>query len=370
MSRTLFRLVAISCLAAAAAAQRHGGPVHPGPWNTKEQIAPGWIVYESPNYQVQSECGPEKAKRLADHMEAMNKLYRRMFNPEKEGAKRQTIKLFKTENEFHAYGAPAGAAAYFSADDREMVCYDTNKWMDDKPAVKAPTTGEAADPEDPAAKLKADIMGRLERERDMWKMDLLGCAAHEGWHQYFHWYVGSRIELPSWIDEGMGDYFYTAVPKQAKGRQMPAELGGSNAIRLMTAKKALEHNAFVPAPELIKYNQMQYYANAGICYAEGWALCQFMMHSGNPKYAKVVQTFIRVVRDDTNMPHVTEKAFKGIDLEQLDKDFRAWIKGQPLPEEEKAMHDLFDAKKKADKPDASGGAEPGSGAGEPGGGGG
>ena len=364
------RLVAISTLAAAAVAQRHGGPVHPGPWPTKDMIPPGWVVYESPNYQVQSECGTEKAKRLADHMEVMNKLYRRMFNPEKEGAKRQAIKLFKDAKEFHAYGAPGGAAAYFSPSDREMVCYDTGKWMDDKP--KAPVTGESADPDDPVAKLKSELQGRLERLRDMWKMDLLGCAAHEGWHQYFHWYVGSWVELPSWINEGMGDYFYTAVPKQAKGQQLPAELGRQNAIRLMDAKQALDRNAFVPAPQLIKYSQQQYYANAGICYAEGWALCQFLMHSGNPKYAKVVQTFIRVVRDDTNMPHVTEKAFKGIDLEQLDKDWRAWLKAQPLPEEEQSMNDLFAGKKKADKPDAPGPAagEPGSGAGEPGGGGG
>ena len=30
--------------------------------------------------------------------------------------------------------------------------------------------------------------------------EIIGVFAHEGWHQYFHWYCTSKIEFPSWCD--------------------------------------------------------------------------------------------------------------------------------------------------------------------------
>ena len=339
-------LIAVLLMTTAALAQE--GRLRPGPW-AKERIPEGWIVHNTKNYHVQSQCGLEKAKRLGEHMEAMNKTYRSLFKPDKGGEKPQTIKLFKDNKSFLLYGAPPSAAAYYSPGERDMVCYDTGKWMDDAPApeaVAAPTTGPAPEqgsPEEAAAKrakLKEELERRMRKQEDLWKMDLLGCAAHEGWHQYFHWYVTSMVELPSWVNEGMGDYFYTAVPKGKQGtKRVPAALGGIFGGRLMIAKAALRQGRFVPASELITYTKDQYYSNPSICYAEGWCLCQFMLHSGNPKYMKLVPTFIKLVRDDTNMPVVTEKTFKGIDLAKLDAEFTAWVEAQKLPDEEAAIDD-------------------------------
>jgi hypothetical protein len=276
-------------------------------------------------------------------MEAMNKTYRSLFKPDKGGEKAQTIKLFKDRKEFAKYGAPPSAAAYYSPSDREMVCYDTGKWMDVAPPpaaapVTTPTAGEKpaeGSPEEALAKAREKLERRLKRQEDLWKMDLLGCAAHEGWHQYFHWYVTSFVELPSWVNEGMGDYFYTAVPKgKAGSKREPSKLGGTNSGRLMIAQAALKQDRFVPVPDLIRYSKREYYENAGVCYALGWSLCQFLLHGGNPKYTKIIPAFIRLVKDDTNMDKVTEKAFKGIDLFQLDKEFRAWLQAQKSPAED------------------------------------
>lgn len=354
----------LAALSSAASAQER---LRPGPW-TREKIPDGWVVFNSKNYHVQCECGLEKAKRLADHMEAMNKTYRAMFKPDKGGEKLQTIKLFADESGFHRYGAPEGAAAYYSSSDREMVCYDTGKWMDDAPKVEAPaapTTGPAPTPgsaEEAAAKrqrIREALERRLKREEDRWKMDLLGCAAHEGWHQYFHWYVGSAVELPSWVNEGMGDYFYTAVPKPKKGeKRVPAALGGVFEGRLSIAKMALERGRFVPASQLIRYDQRMYYSNPSICYAEGWSLCQFLLHGGNAKYQKIVPSFIRLVRDDTNIDVVTEKAFKGIDMAQLDKDFTAWVGAQKV-EKDLEEGPIDPADLGLDEPEDAGGGEGG-----------
>jgi hypothetical protein len=254
-------------------------------------------------------------------MEVMNKVYRRLFRPDKDGAKRQVIKLLKDRKEYLHYGAPRGSAAYYSRGDREMVCYDTGKWSDEK--QQAPITGEGK---------SAALQKRLARLNDIMKMDLLGCAAHEGWHQYFAWYtVSMGSPLPSWINEGMGDYFYTAAPKNVTGRKVPAKLGRLNDGRLMVLKQAVKQGRYVPLTRLISMTQQEFYSNPSVCYAEGWAFCQFLLHSGNKKYPKIIPNYIRYVRNDSNYAAVTKRAFKGTDMAKLETEFKAWVENLPAP---------------------------------------
>ena len=317
-------LAILALLAADVSAQRRSGDIKAGPW-TKAKTPDGWVLQRTRNYQIQSQCGEEKAKRLGKHMEVMNKVYRRMFRPGKDGSKRQVIKLFKDRQSYLQYGAPPSSAAYYSRGDREMVCYDTGKWSDEKKA-DAPTTGD---------KPSSSVQRRMERMNDLMKMDLLGCAAHEGWHQYFSWYtVSLTAPLPSWINEGMGDYFYTAAPKKVSGRKVPAQLGRLNHGRLMVLKAAVSRDRYIEVEKLITMSKNAFYANGSVCYAEGWAFCQFLLHSGNKKYAKIIPNFVKYVKNDSNYEDVRKRAFKGIDLKKLDSEFRAWIDKLSLPESE------------------------------------
>ncbi|MCB9889619.1 MAG: hypothetical protein H6836_08570 [Planctomycetes bacterium] len=309
-----------------------------GPWNTKADIPKGWIRHRTQHYEVQSMCGKEKAVRLGNHMEAMFKVYWRRFPPGKPFTKRYTIKLLANRGAFRAYGAPPGAGAYYSPVDREMVCYDTGKWLDDQP-VEGPKTGK------PKTDGGGDPMEEMKRELERYKMDILGAASHEGWHQYFHWYIVSWVPIPSWINEGMGDYFYTAQPRKVKGRSIPAELGRLNELRLPVVQWAVKNNRHVPIKELLKYSQREYYSNPSICYAEGWALCQFLLHSGNRKYEAALNRFIKLVQDDTNMPAVTKKAFHGIDLDQLEAEWKAWITKLGMPAEKPGKPGASDKKR-------------------------
>ena len=287
-----------------------------GPW-TPADVPDGWVVHRTRNYEVQSEAGEEKAIRLGEHMEVMNKVYRQLFRPDKAGLKRRVIKLLKNRESYLAYGAPPSSAAYYSRSDREMVCYDTGKWSDAEPAAAAAETGPRTGP--------GALERRLRRLDDLWKMDILGCAAHEGWHQYFDWLVVSFVTLPSWINEGMGDYFYTAAPKDARGRKLAAELGRLNDGRLMVLRAAMLQDRLYPLERLVRMSKSEFYADGSVCYAQGWAFCQFLLHGGDKKYAKIIPNFVRYVRSDTNMADVTDRAFKGIDFEELDAEFRAWV---------------------------------------------
>tara|TARA_R110002072_G_scaffold269079_4_gene428235 strand:+ start:3105 stop:4124 length:1020 start_codon:yes stop_codon:yes gene_type:complete len=312
-------------------AQRRGGDIKPGPW-TKSKTPDGWVRHRTRNYQIQSQCGEEKAERLGAHMEVahmevMNKVYRLMFRPGKDGAKRQVIKLFKDREAYLQYGAPPSSAAYYSRGEREMVCYDTGKWSDEQQA-DGPTTG---------GKPSAAARRRLERLSNLMKMDLLGCAAHEGWHQYFSWYtVSLTAPLPSWINEGMGDYFYTAAPKEVSGRKVPAQLGRLNDGRLMVLKAAVRAGRYIEVEKLITMSKNAFYANGSVCYAEGWAFCQFLLHSGNKKYAKIIPNFVKYVKNDSNYEDVRQRAFKRIDMVKLNTEFMAWIDKLEIPGAEQA----------------------------------
>lgn len=324
--RHIFTLVTAAILLVPTLAQAQSGStqdlrkIKKGRWPSNYKPK-GWVRIKTRHYEVQSQAGIEKARRLGAHMEEMMKVYKKRFRPGKSFTKKSTIKLLKSRGAFRAYGAPAAAGAYYSPGDREMVCYDTGKWMDEE-KVRGPSTGK-----------ETELAEMARRARERYKMDILGAAAHEGWHQYFHWLVVSLVQLPSWINEGMGDYFYTARPRKVKGKnKMVAELGRLNGLRLPVIQRAVKSNRHVPLRELLQYSQRQYYSNASVCYAEGWSLCQFMFHGGNKKYARVINKFVKLVMNDTNMPVVTKKAFKGIDLDQLEADWKAWVLKQRIGE--------------------------------------
>jgi hypothetical protein len=90
-------------------------------------------------------------------------------------------------------------------------------------------------------------------------------------------------------------------------------------------KLAIRRQKYVPIPTLLSYSKRDYYRNASVCYAEGWALCQFLMHHEKKKYRDLIPRFVFFVKNDTNLVAVTKKVFKGIDLDKLDEEWRTWV---------------------------------------------
>jgi hypothetical protein len=313
-------LLALSLLLTAVARAQD---VTAGPWTTPSKVPPGWVVHNTRYYHVQSQIGADKAKRLGQHMELMNAVYRKMFRPAKDGAKQYTIKLFKDKATYQKYGGPPGAAAYYSWTDREMVCYDSGKWSDEEKPPAPPRTGPET-PEERLRRLRSRMTGS--QIEDALKMDVLGTAAHEGWHQFFDWMVGSKVELPSWIDEGVGDYLFAGAPDRTKGaKKGAAELGRMNDGRLWVIQFARKRGEMVPLEEFLAMLQRDYYSNPDVCYAQGWALCQFMLHGANGKYVKIIPEYVRLIANDSNWRQVTKTAFKGVDFAEMEREFHAYI---------------------------------------------
>jgi len=317
-----------------ALAQNDRAPrIPPGKW--RPNGAPeGWQILVAGSYQVQSEVEPVRAAAVIRHVQAMMGEYHSRFYIRKP-LKDFVLKIFADRDGYTGYGGSPGSLAYYSGYTKELVCFDTgslagndstidNFWfqrlLERLTAIGLPS--ELA--ENAEVKLSLGLLARPQ---------LLGVLAHEGWHQYFHFWIVSQVEFPSWLDEGLGDYFYTA---QVSEDGKTVTCGLLNPMRFPTIWLAIKNGRHVPIREILRYRQRDYYANASLCYAEGWALVYFCFHSGNPRYEKIPETLIRAFKDNHDMDEATDIAFRRIDLDKFERewidfymamDFRSTLKG-------------------------------------------
>jgi hypothetical protein len=271
---------------------------------------------------VQSQVGDDKAKRLSQHLESMLLLYKRKFPPDKQ-IDVFPVKLLKNRGAYMDYGGSPGSAAYYSHREKELVAYDTGKWSDDPEPEPGenPLTGEPSN----LAELKAKLEDEIKKRQARYQMDILGVIAHEAWHQYFHHHIVSPVEFPSWLDEGLGDYFYTARPVRRNGRLVSAELGGVNEVRLPVIQQAIKNDKATPFEAIIGYRQPEFSANAGVNYAQGWSMCHFLLEHESARYRRVIPELIRQFKISGKMDKCTEKAFYGLDLAEVEKEWKAHV---------------------------------------------
>ena len=303
------------------AATTPGDPqVRPGEWNPKK-APPGWVVLETEHYQVQSQIGVEKAERLAQHLEAMLDVYRGML-PFKKKFPHFVLKVFRGREEFAEYyprGA-SGTAAYYDPSAKELVGYDSGVLLGvrDIPARVRLSSHLDLDVTE-AEQQRLDEL--FEAITDAYTFDLAAVLSHEGWHQYFHYYTVSWVTMPSWLNEGGGDYFFTA----RRGDDGNYSLGAMNDYRLRRVQMAFDEGTTVPFWRMLDFEQSDYYSNPSVFYAQGWSMVQFLMHHEEPRYRALIPKLIEDFKDNKNVRKATEKAFKGIDLRELDDEWIQWV---------------------------------------------
>jgi hypothetical protein len=327
-------LAAVLLLAAAAV----GDPrVVEGPWN-KRDIPEGWVVIETDHYQVQCQAGKAKAERLAQHLESMWAVYAQ-FMPTRRKPETFVLKIFKDREAFKAYGK-SDAVAYYSQSTKELVGYDTGLILGERDVPAIISVGE-----DVRAKLSEPERQRVaelvEAISDAYLPDTGRALSHEGWHQYFHMYTVSWVAMPSWLDEGVGDYFYMANRDETSGQGHGYRLGDLNPNRIRALRRALIDGTTVDVRTLMTFTQEDYYKNPSVSYAQGWSLVQFLMHNPDPKFHDLVPRLIKDFKETKNFDKSTDKVFKGIDFKKLDRDWIGWVITQPYEDPTRQLANEF-----------------------------
>lgn len=317
----LLFLVLVAALPAAAQPPK-ASDIKKGSWRPQD-VPAGWKIYNVGRYEFQSNAAEEKVRTVAKHLNAMCDLYRKTFPSTRTPNKTFVVKIFRNRKEFLDYGAPPGAGAYYSWRDKEMVGYDTGKidGVMDKPE----TTGD---------KGRNPVLDALAKQHTL---DLLGVFAHEGWHQYFHWWCTSKVSFPSWCDEGIAEYFYTARVRDGK-----TVTGAPNDYRLGTIKWAIKANKHIPLKDLVTYDQQKYYSVAGLAYAQGWSLVHFFIEHPEYKKDRYLTRFVTVFVDQHAIDEAVKQVFSKMDWEKTEKDWKEWVlalKGGEADELEKALNE-------------------------------
>jgi len=311
LSRHLLLSVLLAILLAPAAPGQEAldyRKIKRGRWKS-QHVPPGFFVHRYKRYQFQSNWDEKVVSRLARHMNLMFKVYWKLSPPRKTPTDLLVIKLFRTRKQFLAYGGSPGAAAYYSGRDKEMVGYNTGK-VGGISTIEGTTGG--------------GLRGRLARANSM---DVLGVFSHEGWHQYFHWACGSKIPFPSWLDEGIGDYFYTAYP----GKDGKIVLGAPMDGRLRTIQRAIRRKRHVPLEKIVWFEQADYYRNPGQNYAQGWSMVHFFMEHPHYKKKRIVQRFLKVFIDQHSIKRTIPKIFpRKTKWDVMERDWEEWVLSMPL----------------------------------------
>jgi len=201
-----------------------------------------WDAVDTEHYLIVYNKEVKRAllKKIAAHIEQIRSdVYEKLFPPSKEVKAISVVRVCKDAEEYHRYGGPGGSAGYWSRGDEELVFYQ------DKSNKK----------------------------------DSLRVLYHEAFHQYIHYAVGD-VAPHSWFNEGHGDYF--AGHDCVGGKFIAKPFRWRTGI----IANALAQKTYVPLDKFLKYTQGEYYANPGLCYAQGWSFIYFLREVERRKVTK------------------------------------------------------------------------------------
>jgi len=231
-----------------------------------------WGAIDTKNYLIVYNKDVKKRllKQIAKHIEAIREqVYEKLFPPSREIKAISIVRVCKDIAEYHRYGGPAGSAGYWSRGDEELVV----------PAGMA---------------------------------DSLRVLYHEAFHQYIHYAVGDVSPHP-WFNEGHGDYF---AGFNYRGKKFKSDVFK---WRTGIITNALSTKSYVPLRKFLKYTQGEYYATAGLCYAQGWSFVYFLREIERRKIKKyekywgLLDRYFDAIK--ANVKSVKEQAFEGLEPE-------------------------------------------------------
>jgi len=287
---------------------------------------PGWWSLDTKNYVFLTNVKDKKViKSLGKQIETIRaKVYEPMFPPSEELDAICIVRVFEEQSEYHQYGGPGGSAGYWDSSREELVLFKNFESVS-KSKSKAFTKS---------------------------------VMYHEAFHQYIYYAVGD-LAPHSWFNEGHGDYFAGMVVSGSRVTSKPFSWRVATLKRRMSTKKGL-----IPIKSLVRLPQSEYYSNAGLKYAQGWALVYFLRKvTRNKEWKAIPDKYFSYLRDNVaafrqekkskgdssgesveGIPGVmvynfedrekvekilkdaVDKGFEGVDYEKLDAAYQKWIK--------------------------------------------
>ncbi len=168
---------------------------------------------------------------------------------------------------------------------------------------------------------------------------ILSILLHECNHYFMYLYVRRGVQNPSWVEEGLAEYFGGSKWDPKKKVLIPGQIQEG---RLITLRDAMDGNEYLPLEKMLKM-----YDFSAIHYAWAWSFCHMLF--SKKKYAKGFATFIKKLAKDKTLkkepyprnpmffwvkPKVQiallKKCLKVKDLKALEKEWYDYIKSMKV----------------------------------------
>ncbi len=142
---------------------------------------------------------------------------------------------------------------------------------------------------------------------------------HEGFHQFAFNHLGK--DLPTWINEGLAQYFEDAI---IVGEKMITGL--ANARRVQQVRHALDSNTAIDFAQLVNFSHERWadtlHSNpdhAALMYAQSWSIVFFLIHGENDRYQTAFSHYLQKVSAGRDHQTAFKEAFGKDSLRPLAK---------------------------------------------------
>lgn len=166
---------------------------------------------------------------------------------------------------------------------------------------------------------------------------------HEATHVLMHYLKNHRPKKVTdlfWLQEGIAD-FCAGFRATADGIELgKINRGRWKAIKQIHALEARQRRRTMTFQQLINYHQGHWFGmlqsrdprvvrsrgqQMGIIYAKAWALFHFLHHGNNGKYRQRLKAFIRSSIESDQSINAFNKAFAGISMQELEREFYRYV---------------------------------------------
>ncbi|MCB9899238.1 MAG: DUF1570 domain-containing protein [Planctomycetes bacterium] len=221
-----------------------------------DQLPEGWDHMRTDRYLFVYNADKDFVKDLGKQIEAIRDVYEKLYPPDRPITDVSIVRVCKDRTTYMGYGGPAGAGGHWSPWLKELVIFDMPP-------------------------------------RD----NTVAVLNHEAFHQYIYYYYG-ELSPHSWYNEGTGDYF--AGAKMTKTYRIqgfgngPGGFGRQETVKEAVRETRSGREGITPLKELMNYSQGEYYNNAGVHYAQGWALIHMLRESKRlkPAWARILDDYL------------------------------------------------------------------------------
>jgi hypothetical protein len=248
------------------------------------------IHLETKFYHILSTASQELTQELGQKMDVVTvQVYHKIFEFEEKIPFKYILRFWKDRTEYVQNGGSPGSAAHYQPATKELVGYN----------------------------LRAD---------GMTLMDPFQTLFHEGWHQYFDFYIPNA---PRWFDEGFAEVISPTIVKGNK-----ASWKGYNANRSSVVGQAAAKNQLIPLRDVIRMSHEDFYESdrIGLAYAQAWSFIYFLTTYTNPskKQQDRVRNFYKdyfwELHKGTDPVEAVDIVFGDVKFETLEA---AWIQAIP-----------------------------------------